>query len=505
MPKRSPWFTFFFMICLAICLVGMSFIFPSGKLELPFGLTLRYPSIDLILGNDRPKYQDISETVVIADSIQDALALDSGFSLFRADSLDSLEWVSRFRRINIDSLRAAEKYVQPLEFKDGNSDVLLKFFQALNKAALHGHKTHVFHYGDSQIEGDRMTSYIRDRLQKRIGGFGIGMVSASNKDVMPALIQVNSESWNRYPLFAPKGDSAFSDNYGAMCSYSSYTPFPTDSVLHDSAKTIASVRFNTSKTIYNSSKKFSQVRLFYGPVFDPVKLTFPINDTVFTDYLKGTKKLNSVLLEFNDPLDEIELRFESELSPQIYGVSLEGAGGVQVNNIAMRGSSGTIFHKMDRTLFTEMHTELNTSLILMQFGGNVMPYMKDEQQAIDYGRYFYNQLRIVQAACPNASIIVIGPADMSLKAEAYYESYPLIPNVRDALKEAAFKAGAAYWDMYEAMGGENSMPSWVEADPALAGTDYTHFTPRGARIISEFFYKALIIEYESYNQKRANE
>ena len=94
---------------------------------------------------------------------------------------------------------------------------------------------------------------------------------------------------------------------------------------------------------------------------------------------------------------------------------------------------------------------------------------------------------------------------MSLKAEAYYESYPLIPKVRDALKEAAFKAGAAYWDMYEAMGGENSMPSWVEADPALAGTDYTHFTPRGARIISEFFYKALIIEYESYNQKRANE
>jgi hypothetical protein len=60
--------------------------------------------------------------------------------------------------------------------------------------------------------------------------------------------------------------------------------------------------------------------------------------------------------------------------------------------------------------------------------------------------------------------------------------------------------------MYEAMGGKNSMPSWVLADPQLAGSDYTHFTPRGARIISEFFYKALIIEYETYNnQKIKNE
>jgi hypothetical protein len=33
-------------------------------------------------------------------------------------------------------------------------------------------------------------------------------------------------------------------------------------------------------------------------------------------------------------------------------------------------------------------------------------------------------------------------------------------------KKAAFKSGAAFWDMYKAMGGENSMPSWVFAEPA---------------------------------------
>lgn len=505
MTNRSPGFIFFFILSLALCLFAVSFLFPSGKIDLPFGLTFKYPSTRLILGIDKPNYRDISETVILADSIHESIEMDSGFSVFESQSLDSVQWVNHFKRINVDSLRAAEKYIQPLEFKDGNTAVLYKFFEALNQAALTGRKTHVFHYGDSQIEGDRMTSYIRDRLQKRIGGYGIGMVSASNQDVVPILRQENSDSWNRYPLFSPKGDSAKSDKYGAMCSYSAYSPYPVDSSFKDSAFIVARINLNTSKSIYNSAKKFRQVRLFYGPVFDPVKLTFPINDTVFSDFLNGKEALNSVKLDFNEPLDQIELHFESRISPQIYGISLEGSGGVQVSNIAMRGSSGTVFHKMDRALFSEMHQELNTSLIILQYGGNVLPYLKDEAQANDYGRYFYNQLRIVQAACPNTSIVVIGPADMSQKTESYYESYPLIPNVRDALKEAAFKAGAAYWDMYEAMGGENSMPSWVEADPPLAGTDYTHFTPRGARIISEFFYKALIIEYETYNQNQANE
>jgi lysophospholipase L1-like esterase len=149
-----------------------------------------------------------------------------------------------------------------------------------------------------------------------------------------------------------------------------------------------------------------------------------------------------------------------------------------------------------------MHEELNTSLIILQFGGNVMPYLRDEEHARQYGYGFQKEIEWIKNAAPRVSVIVIGPSDMSQKVDDYYETYPLLESVRDALKKAAFNAGAGYWDMYEAMGGKNSMPSWVDADPALAVTDYTHFTPRGARIISEFFYKALILEYESYNNQK---
>ena len=58
-------------------------------------------------------------------------------------------------------------------------------------------------------------------------------------------------------------------------------------------------------------------------------------------------------------------------------------------------------------------------------------------------------------------------------------SYPGLEPVRDALKNAHLESGFAFWDLYEAMGGHNSMPSFVHSDPPLASTDYIHFSQPG--------------------------
>lgn len=89
---------------------------------------------------------------------------------------------------------------------------------------------------------------------------------------------------------------------------------------------------------------------------------------------------------------------------------------------------------------------------------------------------------------------------MSRKEGEDYVSHPNIEFIRDAQRRAAFKAGCAFWDLYEAMGGKNSMPSWVFADPPLANKDFTHFTPKGARLVSEMLYKALMIAYENHTR-----
>ena len=59
--------------------------------------------------------------------------------------------------------------------------------------------------------------------------------------------------------------------------------------------------------------------------------------------------------------------------------------------------------------------------------------------------------------------------------------------------------------MYEVMGGKNSMPKWVDADPSLAASDYIHFSPKGAKKIAEEFNTKLFEMYNAYkhpNQKK---
>ncbi|HNV51641.1 MAG TPA: hypothetical protein PKM28_02010, partial [Tenuifilaceae bacterium] len=68
----------------------------------------------------------------------------------------------------------------------------------------------------------------------------------------------------------------------------------------------------------------------------------------------------------------------------------------------------------------------------------------------------------------------------------------------NAQRNAAFRAGAAFWDCYTAMGGKNSMPEWVNANPSLATKDFTHFNFRGAKLIAEMFTASLLNEYSNF-------
>ena len=192
------------------------------------------------------------------------------------------------------------------------------------------------------------------------------------------------------------------------------------------------------------------------------------------------------------------MEFKGSDSPDIYALALDGLSGVAVDNIALRGSSGTIFTTTSTKLLASIYRNLNVKLVILQFGGNITPYIKEDYTF--YEKSFYSQLVTIKKLIPDVSIIVIGLADMSKKEKDKYVSYPNIEIIRDALKKASFKADCAFWDMYEAMGGNNSMPSWVFSEPPLAEKDFTHFTVQGSRIIAQMFYKALMLEYNNFKK-----
>jgi len=404
---------------------------------------------------------------------------------------DSLEPAAAdpVRPVNTDSLISS---VFRLQFAPGQKTLLDPFFRKLDELRAGTiRRTRIIHFGDSQIENDRMTSLIRYRLQQHFGGSGTGLIPA-----IPlyaghlAFEQEQSGRWLRYTFFGKRDTSIMHNRYGVMGAFAS-VPIAGEELpsLH--------FRFNTERR----TGRCNRIRVFLHSCVMDASLILQVNDSIRVTLSSLHDGYNVAELNAGTRVKELSILADFPEGGRIYGISFETDRGLQVDNIAMRGSAGLLFSKLDREQLQAMMEDLSPGLLLLQFGGNVVPYLEDADY---YRRAFARELRFIRGLCPGVPVIVIGPSDMSIKQRGRFKTYPNIEPIRDALKTAALESGYAFWDLYEAMGGYNSMPSFVEADPPLASSDYVHFTPRGANLVAEMLYNALMLEYRKYSSENGS-
>lgn len=397
----------------------------------------------------------------------------------------------------LDSLH---NYRKTIQITDKAKPALHRFFDALDNAQ--NKKVRIMHYGDSQIEADRITSVFRNELQNQFGGNGVGIFSVI--DVAPKM-SVNisySENWKRYAGFGQKDTSIKHNKYGALISFCRYAPMPTNNIIPDSVYHSAWIKLKKPRASYGRTKSHNQLNIFLTNSITSVNYKIEADGVVLAEgKITANTPFQVLKANFSTTPEEITITFEGKDSPNILALSLEGNTGVVADNIPLRGSSGTVFSQLDQTLMSNMYAHLNPDLIILEFGGNVMPYIKDEKQAIEYGNWFKSQINNLKKHNPNAAFMVIGPGDMSIKEGTEFVTYSNLEFVRDALKDASLSTGCMFWDMYEVMGGKNSMPKWVNAEPSLAASDYIHFSPLGAKKIGEEFYDNLIKMYNKYKGK----
>ena len=67
--------------------------------------------------------------------------------------------------------------INEIQFPSGDSAILNSFFCKLDTLKKSQSPLRIVYFGDSQIEGDRITSTIRKQFQQKFGGAGIGLIA----------------------------------------------------------------------------------------------------------------------------------------------------------------------------------------------------------------------------------------------------------------------------------------------------------------------------------------
>lgn len=490
----KPFRLLLFGLCVLFLCIGIYLCVPGGSVS--FGtFAVQIPDFSF-RATDEVKYKDISNIISLSNTLVNDTVITQNLPDTIKTGKDTVRHykIKRYSSLTADSLK---KLIRTIEFPEGQDTALNAFFNEVGNCT--DRLIRILHYGDSQIEGDRITSYLRNQLQMQFGGEGIGLfpVVAVNPASISYVYDI-SDNWQR---ITPQQSAGGNNRYGVLLNCARIADLDNTSAKSNEVEAWINLKY--ANTNYPLAQRFKQCQVYYGFNKAPMMVELKQQDSIIdAEIIPSAARVNRLKWNFNHSVKNITISFKATETPDVYAISLDGHTGIAVDNIPVRGSSGLEFTKSNPLFLSEFYNMLNVKMLIMQFGINVVPNVR-----ADYSYYkesFFQQLKALKINHPNMPIIVIGVSDVSRNGVNGLESYPNIELIRDAQKSAAFAAGCAFWDMFEAMGGKNSMPSWVNANPPLAQKDYIHLNPVGAKIIAEMFYRALMIEYDRFLTHIAN-
>jgi len=465
------------------------------------GIALLFPIEGIAMGDSFQLKFHWSFNNLFEDDIQYAditTIIDENHSIILAESFPEIDSVEVIDTIKADAKNLKAK-IQLLEYPAGDTTILYSFFSKLDNVGKK--RMRILHYGDSQIEGDRITGYLRNRFQKQFGGSGPGLMPAIPGSAESAsIIHSASSNWQAHSVYYEKDTILLHRKFGILGSFARFTSYADDSLNKDLSEKTASIEFNRSGMAYSSVNNFTRCRVFYGNSQQSLIVKGYVNDSlIWFEDVEATQNTQKFQWDFAVSPKDFKIEFEGIKSPDVYGIALDAANGVAVDNLPFRGSWGYEFTKLDYTQMKKMASFLQTGLIILEFGVNVIPHQVRNYSF--YERALTRQINYLKQIFPNTPVLVIGVSDMSQRKGNYYESYPNIEKIGAAQRNAAKNTNSAYWNLYAAMGGKNSMPSWVFAEPSLAGKDFTHFNRKGGHIVAQMLYNALMQDYLRYKSR----
>lgn len=432
----KPYQVLIFIACVMAGLATLCVVLP-GRIAL--GATeLKWPALTEVL--------DIQKTPNAIIPMDTIAQLDTPDAIVQQDTVVQQEQTLSPAIAKTDSI-APSNHQSPItnhQLSETDSRIFLRtFYTSLSQSGKQ--VVRVLHYGDSQIEEDRMTQQIREAMQNRYGGSGVGLMPLAQtipSRTVKQQLHMNgrqiqpAQGPRRFIVYGPKRDRRDDGLYGVM----GQVAVMNDSLVPGSEELMAVCTPQDQKNRYSKWQVLADSAIQYS--FS--------RDTVF---LSG--------------------------KGNVYGLSQESDTGMIVDNIPMRGCLGLVFTKMDSAQLADFYREQNVRLIILQFGGNAIPFNETPSTIQGIVRGLRKQVQYLRMLAPEASFLFIGPSDMLTQIDGVWQTYPMVPYMDRLLQQMAQDEQIAYFSLFRWMGGSGSMAKWQEA--GLAGEDGIHFMRSGAR------------------------
>ena len=355
----------------------------------------------------------------------------------------------------------------------GDVNQMKKFLNALNECKTK--KIRIAHFGDSINWGDVITCDIRENFQKKFGGEGAGFQSICSDDIamkMTTKHTFNDANWEWASLFTRN----------------------LKNLPIGIAGTVAKSNGNSwvkyeATNFKNSSKSFKTIRLFYNNANDNCKATYSLNNGGMQN-LKLNPGMDVMESTINAPIDETSVKFQFNGCNDVnfFGCSLETGNGIYVDNFPLKGNTGVSLDDIPKNLLSDFSKKLNYKLIILNYGVNIVS--SGQTNYIWYRNKMIKVINNLKQIFPDASFLLVSVGDHVVKKGTRFVTDPSILLVLNEQKTIAQQTGIAFWNCFEAMGGENSMSEWVNQGYGLK--DYSHYSDTGGKLVADLLTEAIL-------------
>lgn len=357
------------------------------------------------------------------------------------------------------------------------------FYQMLAKASTLPRPVRIAYFGDSFIEADILTADIREMLQEKYGGKGIGWIDCTKgtNGSRPTIAVVSKgfteSSVTKHPYVASNLDI---------------------NQKYFKAVTGASLKC-TATTFRKGTSTWQNSMFFYEDKQGTTQISGSVNNQPLQPLQPTGSGLQMVSISQQAHAATFEVT-QAGAGSLFFGAAFESDRGVIVDNLGMRGISGyTLGTLSDERLAAFAHLR-PYDLIILHYGLNVATDDNDTQ----FVKHYLTKMKAVVAklrkAYPEAAILIMSVTDRDQRTADGIRTMKVIPVLISYQQQLAAQEQVAFYSMFDAMGGKNSVRRYV--DKKWANKDYTHINYEGGKQLARQFCKSVEAGMENYRRKQ---